>query len=42
MNMKIGMVWLASSSRRRRELLEQVGIPFEVVTSTYEETNQCY
>ncbi|WP_302226370.1 Maf family protein [Veillonella magna] len=42
MNMKIGKVWLASSSPRRRELLEQVGIPFEVVTSTYEETNQCY
>ena len=42
MNMKIGKVWLASSSPRRRELLEQVGIPFEVVTSTYQETNQCY
>lgn len=42
MNMKMEKVCLASSSPRRRELLEQVGIPFEVVTSTYEETNQCY
>ena len=42
MDMKMEKVCLASSSPRRRELLEQVGIPFEVVTSTYEETNQCY
>ncbi len=33
------MIYLASQSPRRRELLEQAGIAFQVVTSAYEEEN---
>lgn len=35
-------LYLASGSPRRRELLDQVGIPFTVVKSTYEEHNEQY
>ena len=33
-------IYLASASPRRRDLLEQLHIEFEVVTSTYEEHNE--
>ncbi len=35
----MGKLLLASTSPRRRELLKQVAIPFEVVESSYEEPN---
>lgn len=36
------ILYLASGSPRRRELLDQLGIPFTVVKSTYEEHNEQY
>ena len=36
------MLILASSSPRRREILQQLGIPFLAVPSAYEETNEPY
>lgn len=39
---KAPFIYLGSASPRRRELLTQFGVPFEVVKSSYEETHEAW